>query len=159
MILKEKDRLDRTELAAVRKFFSNYKNADGLVEPHKVVEAMKEFGFEKSMPFVFEFLSEFDTKDYANGIEYDDFVDILNARLNDMRSDRAIERLFLLFKKDPNAFVIEFKDLKRVATEVGDEMTDEEINNMLRRLSGGAKDLDYDHFYAAMRKEIAQPTE
>ena len=70
------------------------------------------------------------------GINFDDFVDAINDKLEDKESKEGIKRIFDLFIDDPNADTIkELKDMLERASKNGVELTFEEFYDIMTKKS------------------------
>ena len=87
------------------------------------------------------------------GINFDDFVDAINDKLEDKESKEGIKRIFDLFIDDPNADTITLRSLKKISKELGENMSDEELKDMLERASKNRVELTFEEFYDIMTKK------
>ena len=87
------------------------------------------------------------------GINFDDFVDAINDKLGDKESKEGIRRIFDLFIDDPNADTITLSSLKKISKELGENMSDEELKDMLERASKNGVELTFEEFYDIMTKK------
>ena len=87
------------------------------------------------------------------GINFDDFVDAINDKLEDKESKEGIKRIFDLFIDDPNADTITLSSLKKISKELGENMSDEELKDMLERASKNGVELTFEEFYDIMIKK------
>ena len=87
------------------------------------------------------------------GINFDDFVDAINDKLEDKESKEGIKRIFDLFIDDPNADTITLRSLKKISKELGENMSDEELKDMLERASKNGVELTFEEFYDIMIKK------
>merc|ERR1712006_14585 len=71
----------------------------------------------------------FDT-DGSGTIDFNEFLNMMTARMGDRDSREEIIKVFRLFDDDETQ-KISFKNLKRVAPELGQNMTDEELQEMI----------------------------
>ncbi len=146
--------LNRAQLESVKKVFKLYDNGTGKIDPHEVVNSMTYLKFDAKNPVIFELISSLDTPENSrNGLTYEDMVDQLNEALGDKESKKSVERVYNTFLGDSDKDVITFDVIKRVSREVGDEMSDEDINNLLERAGSNGKELTFDEFYALMTKK------
>ena len=87
------------------------------------------------------------------GVNFDDFVGSINNKLGDKESKEGIHRIFELFIDDPNADTITLSSLKKIAQELGENMSAEELKDMLERASANGTELTFDEFYEIMTKK------
>ena len=87
------------------------------------------------------------------GINFDDFVDAINDKLEDKESKEGIRRIFDLFIDDPNTDTITLSSLKKISKELGENMSDEELKDMLERASKNGVELTFEEFYDIMTKK------
>merc|ERR1711881_74217 len=101
---------------------------------------------------VFNMIKEIDT-DGSGELEFQEFLDMMTARLTAKTPRSEIERVFKLFDNDRTG-EISLDNLKRVASELGEEVSNEELQEMVQRNDvdkDGAWTLD--DFYAVMTKK------
>ena len=65
-------------------------------------------------------------KNKSGAIDFDEFLEMMTARMSDKDSREDIEKVFRLFDDD-NTGQITLRNLRRVARELGETMTDEEL--------------------------------
>ena len=87
------------------------------------------------------------------GINFDDFVDAINDKLEDKESKEGIKRIFDLFIDDPNADTITLRSIKKISKELGENMSDKELKDMLERASKNGVELTFEEFYDIMTKK------
>ena len=89
----------------------------------------------------------------SGSIEFEEFLDMMTARKSDKVSRYDIAKVFRLFDDD-NSGVITLRNLRRVAKELGETMTDQELQEMLDRAdSTGKSAVTMDDFYNIMTKK------
>lgn len=110
---------------------------------------MKALGFEANDQEVKQMIASIDT-DGSGTIDYEEFLNMMTAKMvrdinaplnttlttmqqSEQDSLDEIKKAFHLF--DPDNTGITFEKLKRVAIELGEELTDEEIREMIREAS------------------------
>ena len=81
------------------------------------------------------FLSHFRglSTDTAGTIDFEEFVEMMTGKMGDRDSPEEIRRVFKLFDDDETG-KISFRNLKRVARELGENMTDEELQEMINKV-------------------------
>ena len=106
-------------------------------------------------PTIFQLIADLDTPDNAKkgGIDFDSFVEAINNKLGDKETKEGIERIFNLFIDDPNQNSITLSSLRRIARELGEQMSSEELKDMLERASSNGQELSFEEFYDIMTKK------
>ena len=147
--------LSRKELNSVRKLFRLYQDRNGTIDPHEVLTSMQTLKLNEKNPVIYEIFEEFDTPENSrNRLDYDEFVDLLNEKLSDRDSQKAISRIYEIFLGDSPSDTLTFESLKKVSQDVGEEMSDDQIRELLERASQNGKELTFDEFYAVMTKKV-----
>ena len=62
-------------------------------------------------------------------IEIDEFKEIMTTKMSEKDSHEELEKAFILFSQNKN--YIDFTDLKRIARELGENMSDDELKEMI----------------------------
>ena len=145
--------LSRKELNSVRKLFRLFQDRNGTIDPHEVLASMQTLKLNEKNPVVYEIFEEFDTPENSrNRLDYDEFVDLLNEKLADRDSQKALSRIYELFLGDSQGETLTFEAIKKVSQDVGEEMSDSQIRELLERAGQNGKELTYDEFCAVMTK-------
>ena len=147
--------LTRKELGAVKKLFRLYQDRNGTIDPHEIVTSMQTLRLNEKSPVIYELFEEFDTPENSrNRLDYDDFVGLLNEKLSDKDSKKAIARIYEVFLGDSPSETLSFEAIKKVVEDVGDDMTDTQIRELLERATQNGKDMTFEEFYAVMTKQV-----
>ncbi|EDO07758.1 EF-hand domain pair family protein [Babesia bovis T2Bo] len=126
-------------------------NGTGTIDPREIKCAMQSLGIDKKNPMVFQIISDLE-KSGSTQISFSDFLDSITLKLGNRDSKEGIRRIFNLFDHD-NSGTISFKNLKKVANELGEFISDEELRDMINRSdSNGDGLLSFDDFYNVMAK-------
>ena len=92
-------------------------------------------------------------KDGSGAIDFDEFLDMMTARMSDKDTREDINKVFRLFDDDKTGFIT-IKNLRRVARELGETMTDEELMEMIERAdTDGDGQVTPEDFYNIMTKK------
>ena len=86
-------------------------------------------GFEPKKEEVKKMIADID-KDGSGNIDFEEFLTMMTAKMGERDSREEILKAFRLFDDDETG-KISFKNLKRVAKELGENMTDEELQEMI----------------------------
>ena len=148
--------LSNEEMEEIRQAFNLFDtNNTGRINPAELKQAMQSLGFNDRNPTIFSMICDLDTPQNAKagGIDLDTFVTAINEKLGDKDSEEGVRRIFQLFTSDPHADSIDASDLHRIARELGETMTKEELNDMLKRASSSGNSLTFREFYDIMTKK------
>jgi centrin-1 len=92
-------------------------------------------------------------KDGSGAIDFEEFLDMMTARMSDKDTREDINKVFRLFDDDKSG-TITIKNLRRVAKELGETMTDEELMEMIERADSNADGaVTPEDFYNIMTKK------
>jgi Ca2+-binding EF-hand superfamily protein len=86
---------------------------------------MRALGFEPKKEEIRKMISDID-KDGNGNIDFQEFLDMMTTKMSEKDSREEILKAFRLFD-DEEKGKISFRNLKRVAKELGENMTDEEV--------------------------------
>ena len=114
---------------------------------------MKELKFDESEPVIYDLMAELETE-VQHGLTYDEFIEKLTEKLGDRESQRATERVYELFVKDPNG-TLNYPTLKKVANEIGDQTADEDLERLIKNGASNGTDIPYEEFRSIMTKDIS----
>ena len=112
-------------------------NNDGYLDFHELKVAMRALGFDLPKNEILDLIDQYD-RDNRRQMQYDDFFLIMGERIVSRDPLDEIRRAFKLFDED-NTGKISLKNLRRVAKELGENLTDEELRAMIEEF-----DLDGD---------------
>lgn len=101
----------------------------GKIDYHELKVAMRALGFEVKKADVLELMRNYDRHQHGY-IGYDDFREILTERIANQDPVEEISKAFRLFDDDDTG-KISFRNLKRIARELGEKLADEELQAMI----------------------------
>ena len=88
----------------------------------------------------------------AGTLDFNDFLTLMTSKMNEKDSKEEILKAFRLFDDDESG-KISFKNLKRVAKELGENMTDDEIQEMVDEADrDGDGEISEEEFMRIMKK-------
>ena len=152
-LLKYSPQYSKEELHSIEKAFKLFADRDGIVHLNNMVIAMKELKLDETEPVIYDLMAELEAET-KQGITYDEFVQLLTAKLQDRESQKSTERVYELFVEDPNG-TLNYEVLKKVANQVGDQTPDEDLQRLIKNGSSNGTDIPYDEFHSIMTKYIS----
>ncbi|XP_073197165.1 centrin-1 isoform X2 [Lepidochelys kempii] len=104
-------------------------DGSGSIDVKELKVAMRALGFEPKKEEVKKMITDID-KEGSGTIEFEDFLAMMTQKMNEKDSKEEILKAFRLFDDDGTG-KISFKNLKRVAKELGENLTDEELQVLM----------------------------
>lgn len=122
----ERPGLTEDEIEEIKEAFDLFDtDGSGSIDPKELKAAMTSLGFDAKNQTIFQMISDLD-RNRSGSIEFEEFLDMMTARMSDKDSRDDISKVFRLFDDD-NSGVITLRNLRRVAKELGETMTDQEL--------------------------------
>ena len=149
----ERPGLSADEIEEIKEAFDIFDvDNSGSISAQELLNAMKSLNFDTKNPAIFQMIADFDT-DENGQIEFDEFLDMMTARISDRNTRDDLKRVFNLFDEERKGH-ISVDNLRRVARELGEEISEEELKEIIQRADLDAdKQLTFDDFYAVMTKK------
>jgi centrin-2/centrin-1 len=123
----------------------------GTIDAKELKVAMRALGFEPKKEEIKKMISDID-KDGSGTIDFNEFLEMMTAKMGEKDSKEEILKAFRLFDDDETG-KISFKNLKRVAKELGENMTDEELQEMIDEADrDGDGEINEEEFMRIMKK-------
>ena len=125
-----KQEMSESQKQEIKKAFDLFDTSgSGTIEKKELKVALYALGFSPSKDDLTKLIADF-SKDKSDRIDFAEFLDIMITKMSEKDSPSEIEKAFQLFDIDGDG-KITFEDLKQVARELNETMTDEELNEML----------------------------
>ncbi|XP_022906299.2 uncharacterized protein [Onthophagus taurus] len=123
----------------------------GHIDTKELKVAIRALGFEPRKEEIKKMIAEID-KDGTGKISFNDFLDLMTIKMAEKDSKEEILKAFRLFDDDETG-KISFKNLKRVAKELGENLTDEELQEMIEEADrDGDGEINQEEFLRIMKK-------
>merc|ERR1712072_94970 len=143
---KKACQLSEEQLDEIREAFSLFDaDASGMIDIRELKAAMRALGFEVKNEELKKMVADIDGD--GNGtIEFVEFLQMMTGKMGEKDSREDIEKVFKLFDDDTNK--ISFRNLARVAEELGENIDDEELQDMINQADrDGDGEINLDEFY------------
>uniref|UniRef100_A0A8C4P303 Centrin 2 n=1 Tax=Dromaius novaehollandiae TaxID=8790 RepID=A0A8C4P303_DRONO len=123
----------------------------GSIDVKELKVAMRALGFEPKKEEIKKMISDID-KEGTGKISFNDFLVVMTQKMAEKDSKEEILKAFKLFDDDETG-KISFKNLKRVAKELGENLTDEELQEMIDEADrDGDGEVNEQEFLRIMKK-------
>ena len=126
-------------------------DGSGSIDAKELKVAMRALGFEPKKEEIKKMIADLDTE--GNGvIDYNDFLELMTVKMAERDPMEEMMKAFRLFDEDDTG-KITFKNLKRVAKELGENMSDDEIQEMIDEADrDGDGEISDEEFFRIMKK-------
>lgn len=123
----------------------------GSIDAKELKVAMRALGFEPKKEEIKKMISDIDN-DGDGTISFQEFLQLMTTKMSEKDTKEEILKAFKLFDDDDTG-LISFKNLKRVAKELGETMTDEELQEMIDEADrDGDGEISEEEFLRIMKK-------
>ena len=126
------DQLTEEQIAEFKEAFSLFdKDGDGNITTKELNTVMRCLGQNPTEAELQDMINEFDAG--GNGmIDFPEFLTMMAHNMKDADSEEETHYAFSVFDKDGNGF-ISAAELRHVMTNIDEKLTDEEVNEMIRK--------------------------
>ena len=151
----EKNGLTEDEVLEIKEAFDLFDtDHSGEIDVAELKQALMNLGIDTKNQTLQNMLADIDKNGNAN-IDFDEFIDMMTAKMSDKDTREDLEKVFELFLGDDDADKIDIKHLKRVCKELNENMSDDELNEMIVRADTDRDGkVSFEEFYAIMTKKI-----
>merc|ERR1711990_1273925 len=150
---KKAGQLSDEQLDEIREAFNLFDgDQSGAIDVRELKAAMRALGFEVKNEELKKMVSDIDND--GNGtIEFGGFLQMMTGKMGEKDTREDIEKVFKLFDDD-NTNKISFRNLARVAEELGENIDAEELQDMINQADrDGDGEINIDEFYRIMKKK------
>jgi len=128
--LKKRRELSEEQKQEIKEAFELFDtDKDNAIDYHELKVAMRALGFDVKKADVLKILRDYD-RDSTGKIHFDDFKEVTTDWMLDRDPQEEIYKAFRLFDDDSTG-KISVRNLRRVARELGENMTDDELRSMI----------------------------
>ncbi|KAH0795740.1 centrin [Histomonas meleagridis] len=150
--VKAREELSEEHRQEIREAFDLFDtDGSGSIDAKELKVAMKALGFDPTKEEIRRMINDVDTEK-TGSISFAQFLQMMTKKMQERNPEDEIRKAFRLFDDD-NTGKITFKNLKRVSIELGENLTDEELREMIQEADrDGDGEVSYEEFVHIMKK-------
>jgi Ca2+-binding EF-hand superfamily protein len=128
----------------------------GSIDAREFRSATRALGFDIKKEQIVKMMDDLG-KNRTETLSFEEFVSAMADKMQSKGSREDIMRIFTLFD-DENQGKISFRNLKRVAMEIGENISDDDLRDMIAEADrDGDGALNFEEFYRVMKRRNADP--
>ena len=141
--------LPNVDLTDLKKAFDLYDH-DGSqkIRIKECLDGMRSVNFDKTNPILFDIIRDLEDNEWCS---WPKFAFHVYGCITDRNTDEGLRTLFDLFIDDPEKDTITLETFRRICQEVGENMSDEELRNILEITTQSGNDISFDDFCQYMK--------
>mmetsp|Transcript_22536 Transcript_22536/g.28779 ORF Transcript_22536/g.28779 Transcript_22536/m.28779 type:complete len:178 (-) Transcript_22536:333-866(-) len=128
---KQKPTLDEEQMQELKEAFNLFDtDGSGTIDIRELKAAMRALGFTVKKAEIREMLSDLSKPEDCTSVDFSEFCELMLDKMNSRDTREEILKIFALFDEEGTG-KITFRNLKRVAAELGESLTDDELQEMI----------------------------
>ena len=144
--------LSDEELQGLREAFSLFDvDGSGVIEPKELKAELEAMGFANKSPTVFWFISQL-AGEYTS-LTIDQCLTAMESRLAYTRQTREVSDKVFETIDDEKKGAVGLEKMKKVAKEVGQTLTDEEISEIVKKAASNGSEVTKDDFFTLLTRK------
>jgi len=142
--------LTEEQIAEFKEAFALFdKDNDGNITTKELGTVMRSLGQNPTESELADMINEVDA-DGNGDIDFSEFLTMMARKMKDTDSEDEIKEAFKVFDKDGNGYISAL-ELRHVMTNLGEKLTDEEVDEMIREADiDGDGQINYEEFVKMM---------
>nr|XP_037276735.1 calmodulin-beta-like [Rhipicephalus microplus] len=147
-IIKMSDSLSDDTIAELREAFALFdKNSNGAISTKELGNVMRALGQNPTEAELKDMIAEVDT-DGDGTVDFPEFLALMTKKGRSADTEEEIREAFKVFDRDGNGFITA-AELRHVMTTLGEKLTEEEVDAMIREAdTDGDGQINYEEFVA-----------
>jgi Ca2+-binding EF-hand superfamily protein len=154
----ERNGLTADEVLEIKEAFDLFdSDGSGSISVDELKQALRNLGIDARNQTLSNMMNDLD-KNGDQNIDFDEFIDMMTAKMSDTDNREDLLKVFNLFLGEDAGTrndKIKIQHLRRVAKELNEAMSEDELNEMIARADldkDGA--VSFDEFFSIMTKKI-----
>ena len=128
-------------------------DSSGSIDYRELKAAMKALGVVVDKSELRKMITDVDA-DGSGSVEFPEFLTMMTAKMGDADTKDEIMKTFKMFDTSTDGTKLKFDDFKKVAKDLGENMSDDQMHSMFDHADQGGKGyVSFDDFYRLMKKK------
>eukprot|EP00979_Chaetoceros_neogracilis_P014509 scaffold4677_cov232-Chaetoceros_neogracile.AAC.1 len=146
--------INESEVEDLREAFELFDtDGNGTIDTNELKAAMQNLGFDAKNHTVYQMISDID-RNGTGDINFDEFLDLMTVKLGDNDSEEEVRKVFNLFDDDKTGYIT-IQNLKRVAKDLNENMSDADLLEMIERADSDQDgQINFEDFYSIMTRKV-----
>ena len=141
--------LTKEEIIDLKQAFDLFANEQtGKINPQEIYEAMTILNLQKRSPSIYDFFNKMNNLNQE--VNFDEFIEAVDNKLTNSEAQDLFKSIYTLFTDDNN--IIDAHSLYKVIGELGDNMTLDEVKDLISKVSQNGKNITFEEFVDIMQK-------
>jgi len=115
------------------------------IDCNEIKGTMKQMGFQSRSPIVYQIIEDLDNPENLQGADFNTFMDTIVSKLN-VNSKEGLYQIFSLYKDDVHTDTISLRGMKKMATDLEEKETLDEINGLITLAGSDGVALTFEEF-------------
>ncbi len=145
---------EEDDLEEIRKGFEMFDvNGTGIINPEELLEVMDSMNLKEKNPFIYEIIESLcSEKEFRRkgGVQLDELVNYVYNKVNDTETNVGIRQIYDVIN-DRETDTVQMSTFYTLARDYGDQLSEDEIRELLEKTQMGGEELNFDEFYAIMK--------
>ena len=145
---------EEDDLEEIRKGFDMFDvNGTGIIDPEELLEVMDSMNLKEKNPFIYEMIESLSQeKEFKKkgGVQLDELVNYVYNKVNDTESNVGIRQIYDVIN-DRDTDTVAMSTFYTLARDYGDQLSEDEIRELLEKTQMGGNELNFDEFYTIMK--------
>ncbi|XP_039144986.1 calmodulin-like [Dioscorea cayenensis subsp. rotundata] len=144
------EKLTEKQIADFKEVFKLFdRDGDGQITAQELGTVMRSLGQNPTEDELKAMIDDVDA-DLNGTIDFSEFLNLMVHKMEDADSEKEMREAFKIFDKDQNG-LISADELRSVMANLGEKLTDEEVNEMIREADiDGDGQVNYEEFVRIM---------
>ncbi|MCQ2820691.1 MAG: hypothetical protein MJ252_25790 [archaeon] len=119
----------------------------GKIDPKELCDTMKEMKMDEKYPYLYSIISEIE-----NEFSYEELIELINKKMEEEPNEENLRKLFDFFLEDSGGDKLPLHTFVRMAKELREETTEEELRQLLTLSGCTGDELTFEEFCVIMNE-------